>query len=178
MSEPSDIGNLASLARTALTDPGALPEGDGVLVTATGVYLPRADIAVGFLDEIIAITDPRDDEREFANYADSLDALGRAMGRIREQVLQATRQDDLREHANTANVVDTNVTDALELVSTAATYLREAQEIVDAPPRCEDCEINGEECSTHGEAWKLARRAVLENPGRVLALLKEEVPIR
>ena len=178
MAEPTDIGKLASLARTAITDPGAMSE-------QYPTHRPSSDqggwiaYAVARLDEIIGVTDPVDDEQEFGRCADSLDALGRAIERIREQFEKAANDrgtaSDTRMHVLIAN---DRIPDALDKLDEAVSALREAQEAqIDADLHCEDCAVNGDDCREHGEAWKIARRAVRENPARVLALLREEVQL-
>lgn len=37
---------------------------------------------------------------------------------------------------------------------------------------CEDCNVNGDGCRTHGEAFKAARQAIAADPDRTLAALR------
>ena len=69
METTRDIGQLASLARTALDDPGGLPEPDqSRLRSLEGKAVLTSDdpfvlYAIDRLDDIISITDPDDDDR-------------------------------------------------------------------------------------------------------------------
>lgn len=187
MTETTDIGTLASLARTALTDPAGLPDPHASAHSlriaerkaVDSAEYPRASFVVGCLDRIIAITDPADDEREFENCADGLAALGGAVERIREQFEDAATSGTVASDARSAVLfANARIPEALDKLDEAVAALREAHEAqVDAALYCEDCAVNGEDCLTHGEAWRLARRAVRENPERVLALLREDVSL-
>jgi len=169
MPEIPDIGQLASIARTALDDPGALPEKYAHLPIEPQLSRdPRGHLALDCLDQIIAVTDPGDDEREIERCSDSLDALGRHVERIREQFSelhgQGTELDEIVAASN-------HVTVALDLIDQAASVLRE---IASEPEHeCEDCSVNGDDCREHGEAFHVARREILNDPERVLALLTE-----
>ena len=168
MSE-TDIGQLASLARTALDDPA-------------GVGLDIADMqacltyATDRLDDIIRITDPIDtgDEEEFSAIAHGLDALGRHVERIRERVenLAAERPavsgiGVILEEASVA------LKEGLDRMDEGIAGIRGLVELAEAENECEDCAVNGDDCREHGEAFRLARREILADPERVVALLTE-----
>lgn len=184
-----DLGTLASLARTALCrelDADAL-EGIDLLrwraaeaearTSEKGDVSGWADVdtcfAIACLDAIMRVTDPSDDEREIERCADSLDALGRHVERIREQVagehgpLAGRWDETLRETSET-------LSSALDLVDSAVATLRETAEREDEHTHyCDDCATNGYDCPVHGAAMRAAHRAVFASPEGVIDALTE-----
>lgn len=160
----SDIGQLASEALTALTDPAGVGLEDG---DVSG----REDYMDERLNRIIAVTDPSDDELETERFADSLDALGSHIERLRERIAgrNAYRPGSDARFGDVSN----ELTGALDMVDRAVAELREIANDEDHLG-CEDCAVNGDDCREHGEALRVARRAALENPDRVLQLLGRE----
>lgn len=189
---PVDIGQLASNARTVIDDPGLPTDDPGPPMDtpeenerwAAAVRWAsdsnKSDIdhwrterecyAIACLDAIIAITDPVDDEHELARVADSLDALGRQVERLRENL--ANEHGPLRDEREREVVSDT-ITRSLDTLDEAIEGLRAAHEAQEEDIyECEDCSVNGEDCRVHGEAWKLASRAIMESPDGVVSALR------
>lgn len=177
MSDTTDIGQLASEALTALTDPGAVgldnPNEYGPLIAGHDRerrWSDNAAYATERLNAIISVTDPADDEDEITRCADSLDALGIAVARIRDQVAGPAPADD-DEPDNVIGLMDR----ALDTLDEAIAGLRRIADDEENEGGCEDCAVNGDDCREHGEAFRVARQAVLDNPARVIALLTKEV---
>lgn len=163
----SDIGQLASEALTALTDPAGVGLDDGD-VSGRETYMESR------LNAIIRITDPIDsgDEEEFEALADSLDALGRNVETIRERIeeMGANRSAVPRE-AMPLEEASVNLVNGLNAIDVAVQHLRS---LAEPENECEDCAVNGDDCREHGQAFRVARRAVLANPARVIDLLGKE----
>lgn len=76
MAEPLDIGNAASLARTALTDPAAVPDADILLDADAMSY------AVDRMDEICNAISPPIEDR--ASIAAGVRAVGLALAQLQD----------------------------------------------------------------------------------------------
>jgi hypothetical protein len=176
-----DIGTLASLARTALDDPAGLPEPYATEIQraerrATRPHDdPIVTFAIDRLNDIMRVTDPVDDEREIERCADSLDALGRAIERIREQaaggVVLASRAHAYNREREAFSEHVTRALDALDEGVATLRYIVDCEAADEHA--CEDCAVNGEDCRVHGEAAKLARRAIAQSPDGVLHALRQ-----
>lgn len=189
---PVDIGQLASNARTVIDDP--MPDGDDqgppmdepveherwARAVRWASDSNKSDIdhwrtvrecyAIDCLDAIIAITDPVDDERELERVADSLDALGRQVERLRENV--TSEHGPIRGEADRTDVSN-DVANALDSLDAGITRLRELHEEREREEyACEDCAVNGMDCRVHGEAARMAARAIMESPDGVVAALR------
>lgn len=189
---PVDIGQLASNARTVIDDPG-LPTDDpgppmdtpeeqerwaGAVRWASDTNKSDIDhwrterecYAIACLDAIIAITDPLDDEHELERVADSLDALGRQVERLRENL--ANEHGPLRNGDEREAVSDT-ITRSLDTLDEAIEGLRAAHEEREREEYgCEDCAVNGMDCRVHGEAARMAARAIVQSPDGVVTALR------
>lgn len=174
-SEVTDIGQLASLARTALDDPESLPEDDANAQHARhmeGKAVLTSDdpfvlYAIDRLDDIIRITDPGYEDR--AVFVHSMSALGAGLARIHARI-EALTPDTEPPDTEHYEVAACNLALGLDAIDEAIAAMQPDEE--DEPYECEDCSVNGEDCPTHGPAYRAARLAIQESPARVMAALR------
>lgn len=123
MTETREIDQMASLARTALTDPAALPDdadADAAMVAALNTTTQHA-YAVARLDEIINALNPA--ELTHANAADTLTLLGRHV----QATLERLEAEGLLE-AGRSTIADL-ITGGLDLLDGAIGALRDCEEV-------------------------------------------------
>lgn len=161
------LDKLASLARTALDDPEALDDPAAIAVRWLELPALREAYAIEKLDEIIEALNPSYEARE--TFAATLTILGRHLAE-RADVMQEVDADEESGEKEAYEQAATLVGEALDKLDEAIDTLRNfepEEEYV-----CEDCNVNGEDCRTHGEAFKLAREAIYANPGRAEKVLR------
>lgn len=157
------LDSLASLARTALDDPSGLP--DELSDSADA----RAGYAIDKLDEIIEALNPSTQDRE--SFARTLTVLGRHVAERQDQI-EALLPDVDEADREAYEEAHGALKEALDFFDHAIGALQPEQD--EDEYTCEDCSVNGEDCQTHGEAFKLAGREILRNPANVIALLRGE----
>ena len=151
LASDADILRTLSLARTALDDPAGLPEDVGDLANMPAA---REAYAIERLDEVMHALDVED------HPALALSTMGKLIAEINEKLTPGYDGETYLDHA-------------LDSIDSCIDALGGLDEEEDEPYECEDCAVNGEDCRTHGEAFKIARREILADPERVIAVLTD-----
>lgn len=133
MAEPLDIGNAASLARTALTDPAAVPDADILLDADAMSY------AVDRMDEICNAISPPIEDR--ASIAAGVRAVGLALAQLQYLARACGADEPGAPHALPYAKASVELMFALEHIDLAWLALEPAHlETEDVDPHCSGCD--------------------------------------